>query len=119
MHDGLFLVVAIIAEIVATSALKASGGLDKPLYAVIATVGYVIAFSALALALRTIPLGTAYAIWSGVGIAALALIGWLVFRQPLTPIELAGIVLIVIGVIAVQVGAQARAAAAESRNSIS
>lgn len=104
MSGGVYLAFAILAEIIATSALKASDGFARPWFAAGATIGYVASFSALAMALRTIPLGVAYAIWSGVGIALLALIGWVVYRQRLEGIELAGIALIVAGVLVLQLG---------------
>lgn len=102
MVGNLYLAVAILAEIVATSALKAAEGFARPWFAAAAALFYVAAFAALAMALRTVPLGVAYAIWSGVGIAALALIGWLVYRQPLGWIELAGIGLIGAGIVVLQ-----------------
>jgi len=104
MNGNLYLAIAILAEIVATSALKASEGFGRPWLALLATAGYIAAFSALAMALRTIPLGVAYAIWSGVGIALLALIGWVVYRQRLDWIELSGIALIIAGVLILQFG---------------
>lgn len=93
------LVVAILCEIVATSALKESDGLRRLLPSAIALAGYGVAFWALAKALRAIPLGIAYAVWSGVGIAGLALIGALLYRQALTPLQLAGIATIILGVL--------------------
>lgn len=63
-----------------------------------AVIGYLIAFYSLALALRTIPLGLAYAVWSGVGIVVVAAVGWLVFKQALSLHQCAGLALIVVGI---------------------
>jgi small multidrug resistance pump len=64
----LFLLGAIVAEVIATSALKQVEGLSRPLPLAFTVVGYVIAFSLMSLSLKTIPIGIAYAVWSGVGI---------------------------------------------------
>jgi small multidrug resistance pump len=106
MPANLYLVIAIIAEVIATSALKASDGFSRPWFAALAFVGYLIAFIGLAFALRQIPLGVAYAIWSGVGIALLAIIGRVVYRQQLSITEIVGILLIVSGVAIIQWGSR-------------
>lgn len=84
MTGWTWLGIAIAAEVIATSALNASAGFSRTVPTAIAVSGYVVAFYCLSIALRSIPLGLAYAIWSGAGIALLALIGWLAFRQSLT-----------------------------------
>ena len=99
----LYLGIAIIMEIIATSSLKASEGFTKLAPSAISLIGYAIAFYCLSLTLRTIPVGIAYAIWSGVGIAVIALIGWLVFRQPLDLPGIIGITFILVGVIILNV----------------
>src|SRR5690625_5495342 len=81
MKNWLFLGVAIAAEVVATSSLKASAGFTKFLPSLLVVLGYAIAFYFLALTLKAIPVGIAYAIWAGVGIVLIALAGWLVFGQ--------------------------------------
>ncbi|MDE2596604.1 MAG: multidrug efflux SMR transporter [Sphingomonadales bacterium] len=96
----LYLAIAIVSEIIATSALKESDGLRRLVPAAVALLGYLVAFTCLARALRTIPLGVAYAVWSGVGIASLALIGAVVYRQALSPVQGFGIGAIMVGVIA-------------------
>jgi small multidrug resistance pump len=100
-----FLATAIVAEVIATSALKASDGFTRPWPVVVLTAGYGLAFYMLSRALRTIPVGIAYAIWSGVGIVLVALIGHFAFRQRLDPPALAGIALIVLGVAVMQTSA--------------
>lgn len=98
----LYLAVAIVAEVIGTSALKAAAGFTRPLPSVVVVIGYGVAFYFLSLALKFIPVGVAYAIWSGVGVALITLIGWLVFRQRLDAPALVGIVLIVAGVVVIQ-----------------
>jgi small multidrug resistance pump len=95
----LYLAIAIVSEVVATSALKATDGFTRwePMLLVVA--GYTLAFYFLSLALRTIQLGVAYAIWSGVGVALIILVGWIFYRQPLNMASFIGISLIVSGVI--------------------
>lgn len=93
------LVLAIICEIMATSALKTADGFTRLWPSVIVVVGYAAAFYFLSLTLRMIPLGVAYAVWSGVGIALIALIGWVLYHQSLDAGALVGIGLIVAGVI--------------------
>jgi small multidrug resistance pump len=98
-----FLAIAIVAEVIGTSALKAAEGFTRPLPTLIVVVGYAAAFYFLSLALKVIPVGIAYAIWSGVGVALITLIGWVVFRQRLDPPALAGVALIVAGVVVIHV----------------
>lgn len=77
----LYLSIAILAEVVATSALNASQSFTRLWPSVTTVVGYSIAFYALSLTLRTIPMGIAYAVWAGVGIVLIALVGALFFKQ--------------------------------------
>ncbi|GAA3586623.1 MULTISPECIES: SMR family transporter [Marinobacter] len=99
MNNWVLLIAAIGAEVVATSALKASDGFSRLWPSVLVVVGYGLAFYLLALTLRSIPVGVAYAIWSGVGVVAIALIGWLVFGQKLDAPAVIGMGLIVAGVL--------------------
>lgn len=101
MINWLFLGAAILCEIVATSALKAAQGFTRPVPTLIVTIGYAAAFYCLSLALRTIPMGVAYAIWSGIGIVVISLVGLLVYRQALDAAALAGIGLIVAGTLVI------------------
>jgi small multidrug resistance pump len=102
MSSYLYLAIAIVAEVIGTSALKAAEGFTRPLPSLVVVVGYGAAFYFLSLALKTIPVGIAYAIWSGVGVALITLIGWVVFRQRLDAAALAGVTLIVAGVVVIQ-----------------
>ncbi len=98
MNNWIFLLAAIVSEVIATSALKASEGFTVAIPSVIVAIGYSSAFYFLSLTLRTIPVGMAYAIWSGVGVALITLIGWVVFDQKLDAAAMLGIVMIVAGV---------------------
>lgn len=99
MKNWIFLCVAIIAEVIATSALKSSEGFTKPIASVIVVLGFIIAFYCLSLTLKTIPVGIAYAIWSGVGIVLVTIIAWIVFDQKLDVWGIIGIALIMSGVL--------------------
>jgi small multidrug resistance pump len=94
----LYLAIAIVAEVIGTSALKASEGFTRPKPSLVVAVGYGIAFYALSLALQTLAVGVAYAVWSGVGVALITLVGWRVFKQRLDAPALLGIGLIMAGV---------------------
>ena len=101
MH-WLLLATAIVAEVIATSALKASDGFSRPWPSVVVVVGYAVAFWCLGLTLRSLPVGVVYAVWSGVGIALITLIGWFWFGQRLDAAALSGIGLILAGVLVIQ-----------------
>ena len=103
MKQWLFLSIAIISEVVATSALKASDGFSQFWPSLIVIAGYAAAFFFLSLTLRTIPVGVAYAIWSGVGIVLITVIGWLVLGQALDAPAIVGLALIIVGVVVLKV----------------
>lgn len=94
-----YLVVAILFEVVATSALKETNGFTRLAPSLVAVVGYGLAFFFLSLTLRTMPVGVMYAIWSGAGIVFITAIGWMVFRQTLDLPAVLGIALILAGVV--------------------
>ena len=91
--------IAIVSEVIATSALKAAEGFTQLVPSIVVVVGYAAAFYFLSLTLRTLPIGIAYAAWSGIGIVLVSLIGWFVYRQPLDTAALIGISLIIAGVV--------------------
>jgi len=95
----LLLLLAIVAEVIATSALKASESFTRPIPSLMVVAGYGVAFTCLSMTLRTLPLGVAYAIWSGIGTALVAVVGWLVYRQQLDVAAVVGISLIIAGTI--------------------
>lgn len=97
------LIIAITAEVIATTALKASDGFTRVYPSVITCVGYAISFYCLAQTLRVIPVGVVYAIWSGAGIVAISIIGYVVYKQTLDSAALLGIGLIVAGVLVLNV----------------
>jgi small multidrug resistance pump len=96
----LYLGIAIVAEVIATSFLKQSEGFARLVPTAIMAAGYIVAFYCLSLALRGIPTGVAYAIWSGVGIVLIAAIAWLFQGQKLDTPAMAGMGLIIAGVLA-------------------
>jgi small multidrug resistance pump len=90
---------AIVIEVIATSLLNASQGMTRWVYSVAAIVGYSLCFWLMAFAMTRIPMGVTYAVWSGVGIVLIALVGWIVFKQSLSAVQLGCIALILIGAI--------------------
>jgi small multidrug resistance pump len=99
----LYLTIAIVAEVVATNALKASEEFTKLGPVLIVIVGYGIAFYFLSLVLRTIPVGVAYAIWAGLGIVLVAIVAAVVFRQIPDVPAIIGMALIISGVVVMNV----------------
>ena len=95
------LAIAIVAEVIGTSFLKSSEGFTRLLPSAIVVVTYVIAFYFLGLTLKTLPVGIAYAVWAGAGVALITLVGYLFFGQALDAPALIGIVLIVSGVVVI------------------
>ena len=102
MH-WLYLVLAILFEVGGTTCMKLSEGLTRPLYTVLIFVLYGISFVALALALKKLDLSLSYAIWSGLGTAAIAVIGYLWFKEPMGTLKIGSIVLIIIGVVGLNI----------------
>lgn len=98
-----YLAISIVAEVIATSALKASDGFTKLWPSVVVVVGYGVAFHFLALTLKTIPIGVAYAMWAGAGVTLVAIVGWLLFGQKLDLAAIIGMAMIVGGVVILQV----------------
>lgn len=92
------LMVAVVAEVIATSALKQCEGFTKLWPSLIVALGYCVALTFLSLAVKTIPVGMAYAAWSGLGVALVTLVGWVVLDQRLDAPAILGMILIVSGV---------------------
>ena len=99
MSPYLYLLIAIVAEVIATSALKASDGFTRLAPSLVTVAGYGVSFWLLALTLRAIPVGVVYATWSGLGIVLIASMGWIVFGEKLDAWALLGMALIVAGVL--------------------
>lgn len=97
----LYLAIAIFAEVVATSALKASAEFTKPIPSIIVIVGFLVALYFLTLVLRTIPIGITYAIWSGLGVVLVGLVAFFLYKEvPDTP-AIIGMGLIILGVVVI------------------
>lgn len=105
----LYLALAIIAEVVATSSLKASQEFTRLWPSLVVVVGYAITFYLLTLALRTLPVGIAYAIWAGLGIVLVTLIGILVYGERLDLPAVLGLAMIIGGVVIIQAFSQVSA----------
>lgn len=97
----LYLGVAIVCEVIATSALKQTDGFTRLLPSLVTFVGYGFAFYLLSITVRTIPVGIVYAVWSGAGIVLVAAIGAALYGQRLDGPAILGLALIIIGVIVV------------------
>lgn len=95
----LYLAVAIVAETIATTALKSAESFTRLWPSVITVAGYAISFYLLSLTLKTLPVGIVYAVWSGVGIVLISVLGWLVHKQTLDLPALVGIAFILAGVV--------------------
>ena len=95
----IFLAIAIVMEVIATTALKSSDSFTRLLPSVISIIGYCIAFWCLTIPMRSIPTGIIYAIWSGAGIVLIGLVGWLVHGQKLDMPAILGMGCIIAGVV--------------------
>jgi small multidrug resistance pump len=93
-----YLIIAIIAEVIGTSALKAADGFTRPGPSVLVVIAYGISFLCLSLTLRTLPVGIAYAVWSGVGVVLVTIVAWFLYQQRLDWPAVLGISLILAGV---------------------
>lgn len=103
MKNFLFLFVAILCEVIATSSLKASDQFTKLVPSILTILGYIAAFYFLSLTLKTIPVGIAYAIWSGVGIVLVTLVAAILYKQQPDWAAIAGMALIIAGVVVINV----------------
>ncbi|MEO7068476.1 MAG: SMR family transporter [Rhodanobacter sp.] len=99
MNAWLLLSLAIVAEVLGTSALKASEGFSRLLPSAVVVIGYAAAFYFLSLTLKHIPLGIAYAVWAGAGTVLITLLGTLLYRQKIDLAGMVGIALIIAGVL--------------------
>ena len=93
------LAIAIVSEVAATASLRASHGFSRLWPSIVVVVGYGVSFFLLSQVLKTLPVGMVYAIWSAVGIAILAILGKVVWGDPLPPLAVVGLVLIVSGIV--------------------
>ena len=107
MSKWIFLTLAIISEVIGTSFLKSTEGFTKLIPSIIVLVGYCAAFYFLSLTLDSIPIGMAYAIWSGVGIAAITVVSVVFFEQKLDFAAVIGMGLIIAGVVVLRLYSEA------------
>ncbi len=103
MKDYFYLAIAILSEVIGTTALKASEAFTRPIPSLIVVVGYAFTFYFLSACLKSINIGVAYAIWSGVGIILITLLGWLIYGQAIDRAGAIGMGLIILGVIILNV----------------
>jgi small multidrug resistance pump len=103
MKTLIILFFAILTEVIGTTSLKFSDGFTKPVPSVIVVIGYGLSFYLLSIALKVMPLGVAYAIWSGVGLILTVIAGMILWRETLDWARVSGIVLIIAGIILINV----------------
>ena len=106
MNGAVYLAIAIVGEVIATSFLRASAGFTQLVPSIIVVVGYCVTFYFFSLALQTIPVGIGYAIWSGVGIIIVSIIAFFAYGQTLDLPALIGIGLILTGVLVINLFSQ-------------
>jgi small multidrug resistance pump len=99
MSGWIYLGFAIILEVAGTTCMKLSNGFSRLLPSLLMGVSYVLSFSALTMALKQIPVSTAYAIWSGVGTALIAIIGFALFKESITLMKIGSLLMIILGVL--------------------
>ena len=98
-----YLGIAIVAEVIATSALKASQGFSQLYPSIITVVSYAVALYFLSLTMKTIPMGITYAIWSGAGIVLISTVGWILYKQHLDAAALIGLGFMLVGIVIINV----------------
>lgn len=104
MNAFVLLIIAIISEVFGSSMLKVSDGFKRIFPSLGIVIGYGIAFYALSLALKTLSLGVAYAIWAGLGTALTAIVGFTIYKEAFSRKKFYGLILIIGGVILLNVG---------------
>ena len=107
MNNWVYLGLAILSEVIATASLKSTEGFTRLVPSIVVVVGYAAAFYFLSLTLDTVPIGVAYAVWSGVGVATITLVSFVVYDQKIDTAGLIGIGLIVAGVIVLRLFSEA------------
>ncbi|MBC7696980.1 MAG: QacE family quaternary ammonium compound efflux SMR transporter [Bacteroidia bacterium] len=103
MNHWLAIAIAIVAEVTATTALKASNEFTRLWPSLIVVAGYGVAFYFMTISMRVLPVGIMYAIWSGLGIVLVSIIGWFVYKQALDVPAMIGMGLIILGVVVINV----------------
>lgn len=103
MKNLVILFFAILSEVIGTTALKYSEGFSKPIPSVIVALGYGASFYLLSIALKSMPIGVTYAIWSGVGLILTIIAGMILWKETLDLAKVAGVVLILAGIVLINV----------------
>lgn len=99
----IYLFIAVIAEVLATSAMKASHGFTVLIPSLVTVLGYAIAIYFLSLTFKVIPIGIAYALWSGAGIILVSAVGWIYYKQHLDVAAIIGLGFMIIGIVIINV----------------
>ena len=107
MKTFIILFFAILSEVIATSSLKFSEGFTKPIPSVIVAIGYALSFYLLSIALKSMPIGVAYAIWSGIGLILTVIAGIVLWKETLDWARVLGIILILAGIVLINVFSKA------------
>ena len=103
MKTALILFFAILSEVIATTALKLSEGFTKLIPSIVVVIGYGLSFYLLSISLKVIPIGLAYAIWSGVGIVLTVIAGIIIWRESLDWARVLGIIFIILGILIINI----------------
>ncbi len=103
MQTFLYLFFAIFSEVTGTTALKLSNGFTKPIPSIVVVIGYGASFYLLSLVLKSMPIGVAYAIWSGLGLVLTVIAGVIIWRETLDWARVLGVVLILMGIVFINV----------------
>lgn len=101
MNAWILLILAIVSEVIGSTGLKASRGFTVFIPSALVVLGYGGAFYLLSLVLKSMSLNTAYAVWSGLGTALIAVVGWLFLSEPMSLVKAGGIVLVIAGVVVI------------------
>ena len=109
MKTALILFFAVLSEVIATTSLKFSEGFTKLVPSVIVVVGYGLSFYLLSLTLKVMPIGIAYALWSGIGITLTVILGKIIWNESLDWARVTGIILIMIGILVINLFSQVNA----------
>jgi small multidrug resistance pump len=102
----IYLLIAILAEVIASTALRATKGFTELVPSLITVLGYAVSFYALSQTLNVFKLGIVYAIWSGIGMVLITFLGWVIYGQKMDWAALVGIALIIAGVVVIQLFSQ-------------
>lgn len=103
MQTFLFLFFAILSEVTGTTALKLSNGFTKPIPSIVVVIGYGASFYLLSLVLKSMPIGVAYAVWSGLGLVLTVIAGVIIWRETLDWARVLGVILILMGIVFINV----------------